>query len=61
MYALQAASTAILGIQAAYNTAKALELGLGGSILAVMGLQNAAIEYQIARKGKSNVGHYIQP
>jgi hypothetical protein len=47
MYTLQAVSSVVLGIQTAYNTAKALELGLGGSILASLGLQNAALMYKI--------------
>ena len=55
MYALQAVSSAILGIQTAYNTAKALELGLGGSILASLGLQNAAMVYKITLQESGNV------
>jgi hypothetical protein len=55
MYTLQAVSSAILGIQTAYNTAKALELGLGGSILSVLGLQNAAMVYKITLQETGNV------
>jgi len=43
------------GIQERRNLAKSLELGLGGQILAVMGLQNAAMEYKLAREKGSNV------
>ena len=43
------------GIQERRNLAKSLELGLGGQILAVMGLQNAALEYKLAREQGSNV------
>ena len=43
------------GIQERKNLAKGLELGLGGQILAIMGLQNAAIEYKLAREQGSNV------
>ena len=55
MYTLQAVSSAILGIQTTYNTAKALELGLGGSILSVLGLQNAAMVYKITLQESGNV------
>jgi hypothetical protein len=55
MYTFQAVSSAILGIQAAYNTAKALELGLGGQILAVMGLQSAAMELQLFLNAEGNI------
>lgn len=38
------------GMQLRYNTAKALELGFGSRILAVLGFQNAAIELQLVKQ-----------
>ena len=54
MYTFQAVSSAILAIQTAYNAAKALELGLGGQILAVLGFQNAAMELQLFLNAEGN-------
>ena len=42
-------------IQASKVTAKEYELGLGGQILALMGLENAAIAYKIARMEGANI------
>ena len=55
MYTFQAVSSTILGIQAAYTASKALELGLGGQILAVMGFQNAAMELQLFLNAEGNI------
>jgi len=54
MYTFQAVSSAILAIQTAYNAAKALELGLGGQILAILGFQNAAMELQLFLNAEGN-------
>ena len=43
------------GFQASKIVAKEYELGLGGQILALMGLENAAIAYKIARMEGANV------
>ena len=43
------------GIQKRRLAAKSLEMGLGGQILSIMGLQNAALNYQIAREQGMNV------
>jgi len=50
-----AASLIATGIQERRVLAKGLELGLGGQILAIMGFQNAAMEYKLARDKQSNV------
>lgn len=42
------------GIQERRLAAKSLELGLGGQILAMLGLQNAAIEFQLIQERASN-------
>ncbi len=43
------------GIQKRRLVAKGLELGLGGQILAMLGLQNAAMEFQLIKEKASNV------
>ena len=48
-----AASLISAGIQERKLAAKGLELGLGGQILAMLGFQNAAMEYQVMMDNKS--------
>lgn len=52
---INVASLIAQGIQSRRLLAKELELGLGGSILAVLGLENAAIEYKLQRQKQGNI------
>ena len=59
IYSLNLLNNAALAITAGFQSskivAKEYELGLGGQILALMGLENAAIAYKIARMEGANV------
>jgi len=55
MKGMQLTLGVISAIQTRYTASKAIELGLGGKILTMLGFQNAIAGYQLAREEKMNI------